>query len=522
MRYLLLAAAFFSLAAPPALAQGVPADLNTWSQKGPTSAGSWAVSEDGTSVLQTVNQNQTFFVSPNDFFNTTVTGTFTQEQAGGFNDDDYLGFVFGYQTPQGTGSDYDFLLLSWKQGDQSGDLAGFSLADVACTGCLGFGQYQTDRDASGYDLLGTDVGPGRGWVDNVTYSFRLRYTSDSLRVDIAGGVFGAGETIFELDAADAGLASFPNGPFGFFNHSQANVRYSGFTQNNPPVAEADDVVATEGQPETFNVLANDSDPDGDAVSIESFTFPAGGTLTQEGDSSFTYTPSVGTLSDSFTYTITDGALTSTATVSVSVEPSDEGGVTLTVADVSDPVVAGQRVTFDLSVVNGSSGDVAGVGALVTDPNGRTLRQRLNLYGGTIAPGESFSSPRSKRIPAGAVLGTYTADIQAVSPSGDVLASQTITFEVISGAGLRVAEPLAAFPNPAVSRATLRFGLAEEAVVRLAIYDALGREVAVLLDGPAGAGIAEHAVEAAALPAGLYVARLVSAERTETVRFSIVR
>ena len=517
MRYLFLAAATFLLATPLAVAQGIPADLNTWSKKGPDGNGNWNVQEGGASVLQTNNGEATFFVSPNDFFNTTVSGSFGVETT---SDDDYIGFVFGYQEPTGATTDYDFLLFSWKQFAQNGDSPGFVLSRVDCMTCLTFGNYNQDRPATGYTIL--QENPGTGWADNVPYTFALLYTADSVRVDISGGTFGAGQTVIALDAADAGLESFPSGKFGFFNHSQPSVRYSGFVQNNAPVAVDDDVAATEGQPETFNVLLNDSDPDGDALSIESFTFPAGGTLVQAGDSSFTYTPSVGTLSDSFTYTITDGALTSTATVDISVEPADAGGVTLTVVDVSDPVVAGQRVTFDLTVVNGSSGTVAGVGAVVTDPNGRTLRQRLNLYGGTIAAGESFSNPRSKRIPAGAVPGTYTADIQAVSPSGDVLASQTITFEVIAGAGLRVAEPLSAFPNPAASRATLRFGLAEEAVVRLAVYDALGREVAVLLDGPAGAGIAEHAVDASALPAGLYVARLVSAGRTETVRVSVVR
>jgi len=35
--------------------------------------------------------------------------------------------VFGYQTPQGTGTDHDFFIFSWKQGAQSGDANGFSL-----------------------------------------------------------------------------------------------------------------------------------------------------------------------------------------------------------------------------------------------------------------------------------------------------------------------------------------------------------------------------------------------------------
>ena len=504
---------------PTASAQGVPVDLSTWSQRGPSGNGSWTLSGDNSSVLQTTNGEATFYVSPNDFFNTTVTGTFGVETTG---DDDYIGFVFGYQTPASTGTDYDFLLFSWKQFNQNGDLAGFTLSDVNCSNCLSFGNYNEDRDAAGYNLIAQNT--GTGWADNTVYTFDLLYTADSIRVDITGGTgaFQSGQTVFAVDAADAGLAGFPSGRFGFFNHSQSSVRYSGFVQNNPPVAVDDDVTATEGMARTFNVLANDSDPDSDALTIDSFTMPSGGTLAQDGDSSFTYTPSLGTVSDSFVYTITDGELTGTATVNVTVEPVVSGGVTLTVTNVLDPVMAGERVSLDVSVLNESSENVVQIVADVTDPNGRGLRQKLNLYAGTVAPGGSYSNTRSKRIPAGSPLGTYTADIQALSGSGEVLASQTIQFEVIGGAGLRVTEALSAFPNPASGTLTLRFGLAGEATARLAVYDALGREVAVALDGPVSAGPVEAALDAATLPAGLYVARLVMDGHTETLRFSVVR
>lgn len=70
----------------------------------------------------------------------------------------------------------------------------------------------------------------------------------------------------------------------------------------------------------------------------------------------------------------------------------------------------------------------------------------------------------------------------------------------------------AYPNPLVSEATLLFDLAERAQVRLTVHDVLGREVAVVTERAYGAG--EHAVtlDARALPAGLYVARLVTGDR----------
>ena len=81
--------------------------------------------------------------------------------------------------------------------------------------------------------------------------------------------------------------------------------------------------------------------------------------------------------------------------------------------------------------------------------------------------------------------------------------------------------LAAYPNPATDAATLRFAVAEAGEATLVVYDALGREVARLVDGVV-AGTVETSVDTGALPAGLYVARLTTATGTETVRLTVVR
>jgi len=102
-------------------------------------------------------------------------------------------------------------------------------------------------------------------------------------------------------------------------------------ENQPPLALDDTATATEGTPETIAVLENDSDPDGDDISIVGFptTTTEGGTITldrngtflETADDSRAYTSASGfTGTDSFTYTISDGELTDTATVIVTVEP----------------------------------------------------------------------------------------------------------------------------------------------------------------------------------------------------------
>ncbi|MEM8557043.1 MAG: T9SS type A sorting domain-containing protein [Bacteroidota bacterium] len=82
---------------------------------------------------------------------------------------------------------------------------------------------------------------------------------------------------------------------------------------------------------------------------------------------------------------------------------------------------------------------------------------------------------------------------------------------------------AAFPNPFTEATQLRFTLATADHARLAVYDLLGREVAVLVDEVRAAGAHAVAFEAAGLPAGLYVVRLsTDAGEAQTRRITVVR
>jgi hypothetical protein len=90
-------------------------------------------------------------------------------------------------------------------------------------------------------------------------------------------------------------------------------------ENVAPVAVADTATVDEDASVLIDVLANDSDADGDSLTIESATTPANGTVDIT-DSQVLYTPSAdfaGT--DSFTYTVADGnGGEATASVSVTV------------------------------------------------------------------------------------------------------------------------------------------------------------------------------------------------------------
>jgi uncharacterized repeat protein (TIGR01451 family) len=93
--------------------------------------------------------------------------------------------------------------------------------------------------------------------------------------------------------------------------------------NDAPVANGDHAATNEDTPVDMNVLSNDTDPDGDALTVASFTQPNNGMVTLNANGTLKYTPRAdfnGT--DSFAYRARDnsGALSNVATVGITVAP----------------------------------------------------------------------------------------------------------------------------------------------------------------------------------------------------------
>ncbi|HMB80445.1 MAG TPA: Ig-like domain-containing protein, partial [Vicinamibacterales bacterium] len=92
--------------------------------------------------------------------------------------------------------------------------------------------------------------------------------------------------------------------------------------NRPPVAVADTATTTFKTPVTINVLANDSDPDGNTLTIQSVSSCSNNGSAVIVGSQIRFTPSSDLTrgeTDTFTYTISDGkGGTATATVSVTI------------------------------------------------------------------------------------------------------------------------------------------------------------------------------------------------------------
>ena len=82
--------------------------------------------------------------------------------------------------------------------------------------------------------------------------------------------------------------------------------------------------------------------------------------------------------------------------------------------------------------------------------------------------------------------------------------------------------LTPYPNPAAGTATLSYTLPASGPVRIAVYNVLGQEVAVLAQGEARAGRVERHVDLSRLPSGSYFVRLTAAGQDRTQRLTVVR
>ncbi|MBI1371298.1 MAG: hypothetical protein GC159_00850 [Phycisphaera sp.] len=155
---------------------------------------------------------------------------------------------------------------------------------------------------------------------------------DSEGNKVTGVTFGSSTTGFTFDNT-AGLSNTAISQLSVAGFNGAFLADDGtetgspgtLIENDPAVAVADEASTDQDTPIQIDVLDNDSDPDGDPLSVASVTDPAHGAAVINNDGTVTYTPDgkfVG--DDSFVYTLSDGAGgLDTATVTVHVSPNGQ-------------------------------------------------------------------------------------------------------------------------------------------------------------------------------------------------------
>jgi len=82
--------------------------------------------------------------------------------------------------------------------------------------------------------------------------------------------------------------------------------------------------------------------------------------------------------------------------------------------------------------------------------------------------------------------------------------------------------LTAYPNPMRVQATVEYSLPEPSDVRVAVYDVLGRQVAVLEEGRRQAGRHRIPLEVSEISSGVYFARLKTDSQVRTQKITVVR
>lgn len=224
--------------------------------------------------------------------------------------------------------------------------------------------------------------------------------------------------------------------------------------NSRPDAVADSFTTSEDTPKTLNVLANDTDCDGDTVSVKSVTQPAHGDVVINGDGTLTYTPDPDyNGADSFSYSVIDQSSdfhlhglrglaavvfcgdaghTDTATVNITVTPPPNAGPPVAGND-SGSVNEGDSTTIDvLANDHDPDGDAtinpATVAILTGPANGSTSINPTTgaityVSNGTETTSDSFTYQVKDN--SGAVSNTATVNI-AITPVNDAPSVTTNT------------------------------------------------------------------------------------------------
>ncbi len=237
-------------------------------------------------------------------------------------------------------------------------------------------QSNIDGSAASYD-----TGPFFSDADGDTLTFSVTGLPAGLSINPATGQI-SGTIDSHASTGGAGgvysVAVTATDPFGALV-----TRTFNWTVTNPaPVASNDAYTGNEDISITGNVLTNDSDPDGDALTVTTtpVSGPSNGTLVLNGNGSFTYTPALNfTGTDSFTYEVVDAdGATQTATVTLYVNPVDDSPVNSVPGNQATP----EDTPLVFSTANGNA-------ITVTDVDSLSVTTTVSVAQGTLTLGSTL-------------------------------------------------------------------------------------------------------------------------------------
>ena len=172
--------------------------------------------------------------------------------------------------------------------------------------------------------------------------------------------------------------------------------------NNAPTVQDETVISTEGVDAIAYVLINDSDADGDTLSVTSATPNGGGTATVNNDN-IEFTPPTGTGNFTVDYEVSDGTTSTTGTVTFDVR-----------AAVSAPSAADDVVITEIMQNPSTLSDSDGEWFELYNPGGSAVE--LESCTITDAGTNSFTVDFSVRIPAGEFVTFGTSRLVGFTPN----------------------------------------------------------------------------------------------------------
>ncbi|WP_420646002.1 tandem-95 repeat protein, partial [Vibrio parahaemolyticus] len=181
--------------------------------------------------------------------------------------------------------------------------------------------------------------------------------------------------------------------------------------NDAPVAKDDIATTQEDTAVTIDVLPNDTDVDGDKLSIESVSVPKEQGTVEVVDGKLVFTPAENFNGDAeITYTVTDGALADQATVKVTVKAVNDTPVVE--SNIADQTLAEDFTPYTIDL-NTAFSDVDNVDGELT-----------------------FSVSGNSNIQVAIVNGIAT-----ITPTADWNGSETLTFTATDPSGESVSQPV---------------------------------------------------------------------------------